>query len=192
MPVKKVDKLDEKIQFIEVRNSLKNLKNNKAPGENGISNEFLKNLPDYWVLILNILFNKIIEYEYVPDSWSKIIVTMLYKNKGCKLDPENYRPIALMNSLTKVFTGIVNVRLNEWCEKENILQSGFRKNRGCVDNIFCLNSIIQIRIQKQKGKLYALFVDFKSAFPSVDHNLLWKKLTSKGVSSKIVKILSDL
>lgn len=51
-----------------------------------------------------------------------------------------------------------------------------------------LNSIIQIRLSREKGKLYAFFVDFENAFPSIDHNKLWIKLFNLGVSAKFVRI----
>ena len=100
----------------EIQNCLLWCKNGKAAGENKIGYEFLKNLPDNWVLILNILFNRIIETETVPEAWLQILVKMLYKKKGHKKDLNNYRPIALVNYITKIFTNILCTRLYTWCE----------------------------------------------------------------------------
>ena len=174
---------------------INNSKNNKAPGENMITNIFIKNLPSNWILYVNNLFNKILEKETTPDQWSNSIVKMLYKKKGEKTDPANYRPIALLNAIVKIFTSVLSCRITEWCNKNNLIpewQAGFRKNRACLDNIFVLNSIIQLRVKRSKGKLYAAFVDFKSAFPSVNHQLLWEKLRRKGLSTKIINILNHL
>ena len=55
-----------------------------------------------------------------------------------------------------------------------------------------MNSLIQLHVKRNKGKLYAAFIDFKSAFPSVSHQLLWEKLYHMGLSSKIINILKDL
>lgn len=41
-------------------------------------------------------------------------------------------------------------------------------------------------------KLYVLFIDFKSAFPSINHNLLLNKLYLMGVGTKFVNIVKDL
>ena len=71
-------------------------------------------------------------------------------------------------------------------------QAGFRKGRGCLDNIFCLNAALQIRLQKPGNKTYAVFIDFKRAFPSVNHNLLWRKLANVGLSDKFIGILASL
>ena len=101
----------------------------------------------------------------------------------------------MVNCLAKLFTKILSTRINTFCNAYNILpewQSGFREGRSCLDNIFTLNSLIQTHITKNKGKLYALFLDFKGAFNSVNHGLLWYKLSKCGISSKIINILKYL
>ena len=65
-------------------------------------------------------------------------------------------------------------------------------DRGCMDNVFTLSSIIQIKLKEKNGKLFALFVDFKAAFPSIYHDILWNKLGEIGISTKIVRILRDI
>ena len=111
------------------------------------------------------------------------------------MNPENYRPIALLNTIVKIFTQIIYIRTKKWCHVNNLLpefQSGFRSNRSCLDNIFTLNSLVQLKLKRKAGKLFAVFVDFKRAFPSVDHGLLWRKLYEYGLSVKILKILISL
>ena len=65
-------------------------------------------------------------------------------------------------------------------------------HRTCrIDAIFVLNALIESTIIKRQ-KFYCCFVDFKKAFDSVHHGLLWHKLSSTGVSSKCLKILIDI
>lgn len=52
--------------------------------------------------------------------------------------------------------------------------------------------MIQTRLSLEKRKLFVLVVDFCSAFPSVNHELLWAKLYKLGVGSKIINILKNL
>ena len=87
--------LDAEITIDEIEFALKKCKDKKAPGVDNITYEFLKNLPQNWLLYINVLFNKIMEQEKLPDSWAEIITKMLYK-KGDKFSPENYRPISLV------------------------------------------------------------------------------------------------
>lgn len=90
---------------------------------------------------------------------------------------------------------MINKRLTEWSELNEKLpefQAGFRQNRSCVDNIFVLNSLIQIKFNSPEAKLYAAFVDFKRAFDLVDHSLLFCKLLNVGVSPRLISIMIDL
>lgn len=136
--------LDSEITLEELQDSLKKCKSNKAPGADGISNEFLKNLPDNWLLYSLALFNKIMSTESIPLDWACIITTMLYK-KGDPGLPENYRSIALVNSITKIFTQIICSRVNRWAEDSNLIpeeQAGFQPGKSCADNIFTLLSLL--------------------------------------------------
>jgi hypothetical protein len=48
-------------------------------------------------------------------------VISIYKNKGSTLDPKNYRPITLLSCTGKIFTSILNDRLNVYFEQFTIL-----------------------------------------------------------------------
>lgn len=130
----------------------------------------------------------------VPNAWEVIHAKMIYK-KGDKLDPSNHIIISLVKSIIKVFTQILNNRLMNWIQEKNILpdsQSGFRKGRGCLDNVFSSNAIIQLYLRRKGGKHFALSVDLEWPFDLVLHDLIWTKLFSIDVSIKFINILKDL
>jgi hypothetical protein len=100
----------------------------------------------------------------------------------------------MLNAAMKVFMRIITSRLSSWASKQNILpeeQAGFRTKRVCDEQIFNLHAAIQTGTRR-KQKVYALFIDFKRAFPSVPHDKLWSKLHTIGVSAKIIRILQSL
>lgn len=55
-----------------------------------------------------------------------------------------------------------------------------------------LDILVQYFFNQIKAKLFALFMNFKAAFPSLNHALLWFKLHKVGISSKIINILISL
>lgn len=186
--------LDKDITRVELHRAISQARNGKATGTDGVGNEVYKALPIDWVEYLRILFNNVLNTENVPKGWGDVRMCHLFK-KGDPLQVENYRPIALMNCICKIFTYIINNRLITYAESASILpesQNGFRRGRSCMDNIFVLNSIINNNLRLPKRKVYALFIDFKKAFDSVSHELLWQELFSKGVSSKIIRIIRNL
>jgi hypothetical protein len=186
--------LDKDIEDTELNRVLDRLKNRKSSGVDGVQYEFYKGLPPIWREYLRILFNKVMNSERIPAEWSCIKMFCLYK-KGDITEPENYRGIALINTVVKIFTAILANRLSEWAEKSGALpecQNGFRRKRSCVDNIFVLQTLIYQQIEFYNKKMFALFVDFQAAFDSVPHMKLWHKLSQIGVSSKVIRLFSCL
>ncbi|XP_015121550.1 uncharacterized protein LOC107044261 [Diachasma alloeum] len=186
--------MDLPISPEELNRSIKSMKGGKAPGEDSISANFYKYLPQDWKSILLDLFNRVLITGEVPDAWTKIALCMIYK-KGDQRDPLNYRGIALINVITKHFTSILNERVYDWAEMKRVIpeeQAGFRQSRGAVDNLFSLQAIIQNRLRQTGGKVYSLFVDFRRAFDSVPQHQLWLELLGLGVSSRIIKVIKNL
>lgn len=90
---------------------------------------------------------------------------------------------------------MINSRLSKWMEDNNILpdaQAGFRRGRGCLDNLFSLAATLNCRLRQKKALQFLLFVDFKRAFDSVNHKLLWMKLFEIGPSAKMVRLLRNI
>lgn len=107
----------------------------------------------------------------------------------------NYRPIALMCSIAKLFTGVMKGRIEMWFEKNDFLreeQTGFRKGRVCRDNAFILEAIINLQLSKSGGKIFAFFINCITAFPSIEHELLWIKMKRIGISKKFINICKSL
>lgn len=55
------------------------MKSGQIPGFDEITNECFEALPDNWLRYIKILFNKILNEETIPKTWSEIALTMLYK-----------------------------------------------------------------------------------------------------------------
>lgn len=101
----------------------------------------------------------------------------------------------MLDSGYKLFATILEKRLRWWLEKNRKIgegQAGFRKGRGTRDHIFVLNSLINNSIKREKGKLYACFVDFKTAFDAVDRRIMVKKLRKIGVKGRLLKAVEKI
>ena len=80
---------------------VRRLSNNKRPGPDGIPNELIKHLPDELHLAIHNLFVLMWMTGTTPQSWKESSTILLHK-KGSELDLNNYRPIALANTLYKL------------------------------------------------------------------------------------------
>jgi len=64
-------------------------------------------------------------------------------------------------------------------------QGGFRKGRGCVDQIFAIRQLIEKCVRKGKS-LYAAFMDLEKAYDRIDRDGLWRVLDMYGVNGKLL------
>ena len=102
--------LNSEITLDEVQKSILKLKSDKAHGIDGIQAEFYKSTINLISSILVLLFNKIFESAEFPSSWLETVLVPVHKS-GTKYDPSNYRGISLLNVLYKIFSFIINNRL---------------------------------------------------------------------------------
>ena len=188
-----IEDLDIDVNIEELNATIKTLKTNKSGGNDGIINEFIINAPLFVRDFIVLLFNTIIRLEYIPEKWCIGTIVPVFKS-GDQGEVNNYRGITLISVICKLFTKIMNSRLNKWAEKNNVLteaQFGFRQGRGTTDCLFILHGLIEKMLSKGK-KLYAVFVDYEKAFDYLDRGAIWAKLIKSGISSKCIRIFRSL
>ena len=178
-----------------IRKCLNKLKDNKAPGLDSIPYEMYKYGGGWIVDSLENLFAKIISEEKVPTDWNKCKIKLIHKggNKNRK-DLRNYRPIALINTVSKIFCSLLNDSLIKSIEENEVLgeeQQGFRRERRGEDNLFILNEIIENH-KKNNKNLYLCFIDIEKAYDKVNRELLIKVLGKVGLPAKVVNIIKSL
>jgi hypothetical protein len=108
-----------------------------------------------------------------PEALSIGVVHALFK-RGNAFEFDNYRGITIGHILAKLFTMILDKRLNEWVEQYGLHANGqarFCKDYCTTDQLF----ILQTLIEQNKGKkkpLYYCFVNFKKMFDIVSHEVM--------------------
>ena len=188
------DALNDPISNKEINTAIKLLKLNKSSGIDDVLNEYIISTKHIFVPIYRKLFNLILENGIVPSDWVKGNFIPIYKNKGNKNEPNNYRPITLLSCIGKLFTSIINSRLTNFLEENRILnetQSGFRKEYSTIDNIMALHSLTEY-FKSQKRKLFCCFVDFTKAFDNIWRVGQWQKLLKHGIEGKIFKVITNM
>ena len=111
-------------------------------------------------------FNLILDTGIVPNSWMVGLIIPLLKNKGDINNPENYRGFILRSCFGKLFTMLINSRLQSYLDR-----GGYATH----DHIFSMHCIIDLFLS-QKKRLYSAFEDYRKAFYTIDRSSLWQKL----------------
>ena len=125
--------------------------------------------------------NLVLSKNMITSNWCLDIISPIHK-EGITSNPDNYRGISLINILLKILCTMMNNRLNEYCQENNIInegQIGFKKGCRTSDHILTLRTIINKYVYDKHEKIYACFVDFRKAFDTVCHKSLFQKLKKK-------------
>ena len=125
---------------------------------------------------LTTIINQSLSTGIFPDQLKIAKVIPLYK-KDDQYILDNYRPISLLPSLSKVFEKTVFLQLYEYLDKHNLLyksQYGFRSLHST--EMASLEIIDIILKDLDKGKIpIGIFLDLSKAFDTLDHKILLKR-----------------
>ena len=131
------------------------------------------------------------EHGKIPDDWRLSNVSPIYKQKGSKSQPGNYRPVSLTSNVCKLMEKVVNRALSNHLEKGVLYNSqhGFRRGRSCQSNLIEFYDKVTQWID-EGGSVDLLFLDFSKAM-EVDHSRLMVKLEAAGVRGNLWRWLKD-
>ncbi|KAI7944162.1 hypothetical protein MJO28_011690 [Puccinia striiformis f. sp. tritici] len=183
------------ISAIEVDNIISILPKKKACGHNDITNETLSWSKNILLKPLTHLFNACLRLGYFPKFWRHAITVIIRKaDKESYAVPGAYRPIALLSCLGKMFESLLTKRITYWAENNDIIAHGHFGGRAsrCTDDVnLFLTSWIRKKWQEKKV-VSALFLDVKSAYPSVIKERLIDTLIKHDIPSYLAAIIQSL
>lgn len=193
------DELNCEISTEEVDKCIGSLPKGKAADMDGLVNEMYKavNTPaskHQLSSYLKTLFNRILETGVYPKDWCVAILSPLHKG-GDVNEPNNFKGILLLSTMSKIFTKIINKRLVSWAENQGLKyeeQAGYRQGYSTVDQVFVLQSVVQKYTTRPKGRFYVAFIDFSKAFDTIPHSLLFYKLIKSGVHGNVLHVLQSM
>ena len=185
--------LENPITLTEVKKAISNAKSGKAVGCDDIPTEVLDNANA--VAYMHSLFQDCYANSVIPSIWKKGIISPIPKDHTSDpRDPMNFRGITLACSMYKLYCSVLNMRMSKWTETNKLVedeQNGFRSKRSCIDQVSSLTNIIETRKCLRKST-YALFVDFRKAFDCINRQHLWYKLSSVGLTGKMLSALQSI
>ncbi|GFU65076.1 RNA-directed DNA polymerase from mobile element jockey [Trichonephila clavipes] len=161
----------------------------QTPGLDQISYRMIKNLPLKFLLFITLLINQLFKNNYFPDSWkTAVVIPILKPDKNPKL-AQNYRPISLLSSLSKVYEFVLLRRLNQHCAASNMIipqQCGFRPKCSKVHQLLRVTELIHSGFAKHEAT-GILFLDIAKAFDKIWHDGLLIKLIRLDFPAPLIK-----
>ena len=146
------------------------LREQSAPGPDGIHPKVIKECAESFALPLWIIFQESFEEGILPRDWKDAVITPIFK-KGSKTDPLNYRPVSLTSVPCKLMEKIITRKVKQHLEENDILsqeQHGFRSKRSCLTQL--LEYFWELENEHDnRNKIDVIYLDCKKAFDSVPH-----------------------
>lgn len=171
---------------------IKNLKNNKSPGPDGIQNVLVKNLPPLALEKLLKILNACIKSCYWPKAFKQAKVTPIPKSGKDLSDPSNFRPISLLNVLSKILEKIILERINAFASANNVIkkeQFGFRHQHSTTHQLKRVtNHINNNKLRRKSTGL--ILLDVEKAFDSIWHDGLIYKMDKANFPKYLQKIVN--
>ena len=173
-----------------VKHILCSLDTTKSVGDDNVSPRVLKSCASALCGPLFALFRKICNAAIFPSSWKISRITPVHK-KGTHSDPTNYRPIAVLPTLSRVFEQLLMTQLR--CRILPFIPSeqfGFLKGSSTSDAGISLATTVASAIN-QRAEVRLVALDIKGAFDHVRWDGVLEHLRSIGCRGRMFRLFQS-
>ncbi|KAL5509829.1 hypothetical protein EMCRGX_G005265 [Ephydatia muelleri] len=185
------DVLQAPIALQELKTVFQRMDGNTSPGPDRISYRTWKQLEADHRMVLEILNTCRINGK-IPPEWKSSTTILIHKGDD-PLVLDNWRPIALQNTLCKVYAAVIAGRISAWAMEEGIMsksQKGFLPMEGCLEHNHLMSSVLQDS-RRRKRPIVLSWLDLKNAYGSVPHHILFTIMGLAGLSGLTIEVVKD-
>ena len=180
------DSINQPFTIEELNTAINQLKNNKCPGNDGMSNEMLKACGESMRKSILNMINWIWRNEELPADLKDLNIKSLYKGKGATSDLANHRGIFIGNALLIIYEKMISSRSSPVLESQGYTecQAGGRPNRGTGDHLFIVRALIDYATYFNSDIILQL-LDLVKAFDTMQLKPVMNDMWHAGIKGKI-------
>ena len=177
----------------QIEKKLSKLNPTKSPGPDGIHTRILREVSAEISQPLAHLYSRSLRSGEVPQEWKDGHITPIFKQKGSRNDPSNYRPVQLTAVISKDMESHIRDEIMKHLTSNKLIskqQHGFVDGKTCSTNLVtCIDH--WTKILDSGGTLDAIYLDLMKAFDKVPHRRLLKKLRAYGIRGEVLQWIKE-
>ena len=180
------------ISELEVISAINNLENKTSYGCDGISNKLLKLIKNEISKPITLIVNLCLTTGIFPTAFKIAKVKPIYK-KGNKSDLNNYRPISLLPTISKIFERVIHTQLYNYLSENKLLceqQYGFRSQHSTELAAIKLVDYLTHNMDTNKIQT-SIYLDLSKAFDTLSFDILLTKFKHYGITGVPLKLLTS-
>ena len=186
------DSLEQEISLYELGSTVKELKNSKTLGVDGIPVDFYK---IFWEKLKHFflgLIKQILEKGKFHLSARRGIITLLEKVGKSPLEIMNWHPITLLCTDFKILDKVIARCLQKIIPKLiHKSQTGFQKGKQIGENIMKLLTLVEY-CEKNDVSAIIFSVDFYKAFNTINWRAITEILTKYNFGDKFCSVIKTI
>ncbi|KAG7301198.1 hypothetical protein JYU34_014070 [Plutella xylostella] len=183
--------LDRSIRFIkitslQVEKIIDQLDSQISPGFDKIRSSDLKHIKKEISPVIAKMINLFIQHSKYPDELKISIIRPIFKGGNHKL-PTNYRPIAILSCINKIVEKAITGQILNFLTKHDVITSaqyGFQTGKSTSTLLSKFSNEINNHLNN-KRHVGVIFIDFRKAFDTLNHEVLLRSMESCGIRGKL-------
>lgn len=179
----------------EIKTAGRQLKRRKAPGPDTIPPEIIKWMTVHKPQLLLDVMNDCLRKGYFPEQWKIARLVLIPKpGKTDYQEASSYRPLCLLNAISKLLELLIANRLENHLHSRNVIstnQFGFRKGLSTTDAIQKVVDIADAEKGKGKARAHCALttLDVRNAFNSIPWEHIVKSLEAVDTPEYVLNII---
>ena len=171
---------------------INNISSKPSCGLDGLSSNLLKAINGNICNCITLVINQSLTTGIFPEKLKLAKVIPIHKKNDNTIF-DNYRPISILPTISKVFERVIFEQINSYLNTHNLYyhsQYGFRQKHST--ELAATELIDRVIQELDKGNTpISIYLDLSKAFDTIDHTILIHKLEYYGIKNKALDLFKS-